>query len=467
MKKRTIIIITSAILLTVFTILLIGISGIWDVATGFTVESISSSNEGVVSAVSFNPEDERQIGYEFLDEGKVVHIWNTQDDYFFDKNSGIQLTNHFQDYWSRNIFCVGYYSGEEWIKIKCADELESFDKDIQTDNQTYVNATLWKDFIYGTYNFRLGVNYYLGLNDRNLSITIYGKNIGIDIPFDLGFAWKVTDVNIPLNNTDDIILINNTDYLLNGTHNLIFKDMNEAYFKVYGSGKYLKVDWNKNLNYAVKMYGAGNQEDFYVMLLVNAGIFDSGIEKSTVFYWIDAGGTCSGTPRSCYDYYEEYYCEMCGCFWKPYTCSQTASPCSSHTTQGPCEECGCLWTPAGIDMQINIGDAWKDVAEMKINILSPGTGCTGAAVPCEEFMLEKSGPPCSGCIAQDGCYWDWEMGRCDGTAQQCNTYGTEATCEYPPGQCGCTWEVSGYVKTWKTVTQIKINIGDSWKTVWG
>ncbi|GAH80756.1 unnamed protein product, partial [marine sediment metagenome] len=251
------------------------------------------------------------------------HIWNTQDDYFFDKNSGMQFTNHFQDYWSRNIFCVGYYSGEEWIKIKCADELESFNKDIQTDNQTYVNATLWKDFIYGTYNFRLGVNYYLGLNDRNLSITIYGKNIGNDIPFDLGFAWKVTDVNIPLNNTDDKILINNTDYLLNGTHDLIFKDMDEAYFKVYGSGQYLKVDWNENLNYAVKMYGNGNQEDFYVMLLINAGIFDSGIEKSTVFYWIDQSGTCSGYPRPCGDHFEEYYCEMCGCYWKPYICSQT------------------------------------------------------------------------------------------------------------------------------------------------
>ena len=434
MKKRTIIIITSAILLTVFTILLIGISGIWDVATGFTVESISSSNEGVVSAVSFNLEDERQIGYEFLDEGKVVHIWNTQDDYFFDKNSGIQFTNHFQDYWSRNIFCVGYYSGEEWIKIKCADELESFDKDIQTDNLTYVNATLWKDFIYGTYNFRLGVNYYLGLNDTNLSITIYGKNIGDDIPFDLGFAWKVTDVNIPLNNTDDRILINNTDYLLNETYDLIFKDMDEAYFKVYGSGQYLKVDWNENLNYAVKMYGNGNQEDFYVMLLVNAGIFDSGIEKSTVFYWIDAP-PCQGEPEPC-----------------------------GGMGESQCNTCGCDWTEE-IARKINIGDAWKDVAEMKINVLSSGTGCTGTATPCGNFEFEKTGPPCSGCIGQDGCDWDWESGYCYGTAQLCNTYGTESSCEYPPGQCGCTWEIGGDVKTWKTVTQVKINIGDAWKTI--
>ncbi|KKL46014.1 hypothetical protein LCGC14_2349880, partial [marine sediment metagenome] len=97
------------------------------------------------------------IGYEFLNNGTVVHIWNTQDDYFFNKSSGIQFTNHYQDYWSRNIFCIGYYNGGTWNKIKCADELNDFNKNIITDNETYVNATLWKDISYGAYDMRLGV----------------------------------------------------------------------------------------------------------------------------------------------------------------------------------------------------------------------------------------------------------------------------------------------------------------------
>lgn len=400
MKKRTIIIIIAI----------------------FLVASAILLNKVIfVIAESSNPEDERQIGYEFLDEGKVVHIWNTQDDYFFDKNSGIQLTNHFQDYWSRNIFCVGYYSGKEWIKIKCADELSNFERGI-TSGDDYVNATLWKDFIYGAYNFRLGVNYYLGLNDRNLSITIYGKNIGDDIPFNLGFAWKVTDVDISSNNIDDKILINNTIYLLNGTYDLIFKDMNKAYFKIQSSSQYLQIDWNKNLNYAVKMYGDGNQEDFYVMLLVNAGIFNSGIEKSTVFYWIDSS-QCTGNPN----------------------------PCGVHGTQYNCQRCGCGWTKE-IARKINIGDAWKDVTEMKINIL--GDVCTGFATPCEHYREEYE---CMTC----GCEWVYfdPFWECAGTPDLCSSHGASEMCT----GCGCDWEES--VKTWKTVTNVYINIGDAWKTV--
>ncbi len=248
---------------------------------------------------------DRDIGYEFLENNKVVHIWNTQDDYFFNKNSGIQFTNHFQDYWTRNVFCIGYYDGEEWNKIKCADELENFNRNIETDNETYVNATLWKDISYESYDLRLGIQYHLGLDDKKLSVTIYGKNIGIDIPFDLGFAWKITDWEIPHDSLlGDSIFINQTDYNLDGTFDLTFKNMShtyynnkleenveyDSYFRGYDWTKFLRVDWNENLNYAVKMFGNGNQEDFYVALLINAGHFSSGQEKSTTFYWIDAEG---------------------------------------------------------------------------------------------------------------------------------------------------------------------------------
>lgn len=268
-----------------------------------------------VVAGSFNPEDNRDIGYEFLDDGKVVHIWNTQDDYFFNKSSGIQFTNHFQDYWTKNIFCLGYYQSGTWHKIGCADELIGFNKNIETDNLTYVNITLWKDFNYGSYGLRLGVRYHLKLNDEKLSVMIYGKNTGIDFPYDLGFAWKVTDWEIPHEGIGgDSININNTDYRLNGTYNLLFKNITKTitqmdcdcnttnetncsyrdehipipFFMGFDYENYLRIDWNENLNYAVKMYGDGNQSNFYTALLINAGEFKSGVSKSTTFYWIDA-----------------------------------------------------------------------------------------------------------------------------------------------------------------------------------
>ena len=78
--------------------------------------------------------------------------------------------------------------------------------------------------------------------------------------------------------------------------------MDNTFIKGYDNRESLRVDWNENLDYAVKMFGNGIQEDFYVALLINAGLFDSGVEKSTTFQWIDAiavdstsSGTDSGT----------------------------------------------------------------------------------------------------------------------------------------------------------------------------
>jgi len=265
----------------------------------------------------------KEIGYEFLtnegnlsnaSNGDVVHIWNVKDDYFFEKDSGIQLTNHFQDYWTKNVFCIGYYSGETWNKIYCADELDNFNRNIETDGLTYVNATLWKDIVYQGYDLRLGVQYNLGLEDENLSITIYGKNLGIDIPFDLGFAWKIKDVEIPLGVGGDKIFINNSYFNLDENIDLLFKNMfkivqgenmtgydnetkpiyelinetvNISFLKISGND-FLRLDWDENLNYVVKVFGDGNQSNFYTALLINAGHFNPQQEKSTTLYWIDA-----------------------------------------------------------------------------------------------------------------------------------------------------------------------------------
>ena len=230
---------------------------------------------------------EHEIGYEFLNNDSVVHIWNTQDDYYFNKSSGIQFTNNYEDYWTQNVFCIGYYNNDEWNKIYCVDELEEFNREIETDNETYVNATLWKDINYNGYDLRLGLQYHLGVNDSNLTITPYAKNIGIDIPFDLGFAWKMKEVNIP-GLGEDYIDINGTSYALNDSYDLTFKNMGESYLKIHDKTKYLRLNWDNNLNYAVKMYGDGNQENFYSILLINAGHFNPGQEKSTNLYWIDA-----------------------------------------------------------------------------------------------------------------------------------------------------------------------------------
>jgi hypothetical protein len=298
---------------------------------------LSISQESVISSFSFDPSDNRSIGYEFLNssgsvvpisEADTVHMWNIRDDYFFNLSSGIQFTNHFQDYWTRNLFCIGYYNGSTWNKIYCADELNNFNKNISTDNSTYVNATLWKDVSYGSYDLRLGINYYLELNDKNLSITVYGRNLGIDIPFDLGFAWRIRDIEIPYRTHNDTLFINNSYYNLDDGVDLLFTNMTKTYnitfynqttnetenititepipfFILRDFNEFLRLDWNENLNYAVKINGT-DQTDFYTALLVNAGHFNPDQEKSTTFYWIDAAGAvCVNETEFCFDTVQE------------------------------------------------------------------------------------------------------------------------------------------------------------------
>jgi len=245
------------------------------------------------------PDENRTIvGYEINTD--TIEIWNTQNSYYFLKNSGIQLTNDENAYWTKNIFCIGYYNADEWHKIKCANELPTFNKSINSDNETFVDANLWQDFEYSGYNMRLGINYHLETNDKNLSITIYAKNLGVDIPFDLGFAWKIQDWNIPSYETNDKIFIFNQSFDLNGTYNTTFTNLNKTFFEGYDydflGKKFLRIDWNENLNYKVKMIGDGNQENFYIALLINAGHFNPQQEKKTTFKWIDAVvmGTNSG-----------------------------------------------------------------------------------------------------------------------------------------------------------------------------
>ncbi len=275
----------------------------------FANEIYTIRDEAVDPSVNESRND--SFGYEFLDMdgnitnasvGDILHMWNTQDDYFFNKTSGIQLTNHFQDYWTRNIFCIGYYSGTQWNVIKCADEIPEFNRMIETDNSTYINVTLWHDFTYGGYDFRFGVRYHLKPNDQNLSVVIHGRNMDtVDIPFPLGFAWRITDWEIPVNIGDDDIFINNTNYPLNGTYDLMFRNMTKIlegreenisrtipFFMGHDDSEFLRVDWNENLNYSVQMLGDGAQENFSVTLLINAGLFSAGQEKSTIIKWIDA-----------------------------------------------------------------------------------------------------------------------------------------------------------------------------------
>ena len=242
------------------------------------------------------------IGYEI--NGDVVTIWNPDTSYYFNKTSGIQWVENPDEYWSRNVFSVGYYSGDEWVQMYSADSLGNFNREINSDHSTFVNATLWRDFTYSGYELRLGVNYYLGVDDTELSVTPFIKNLDYRaFPASLGFSWAVTDIDIPRPFGVDMIHINDTTYPLAGTYDLTFKDMKhitngsivyDSNYRIFDYTEYLTLEWDHSLDYQVHLECNGVQDEAVITWLVNAGIFQPGQTKQTTLYWADAEGDYTG-----------------------------------------------------------------------------------------------------------------------------------------------------------------------------
>ena len=251
---------------------------------------------GVVNASS-DP-----IGYEIT--GDVVEIWNPDTSYYFDKTNGVQWVENPDVYWSRNVFSVGYYSGTEWVQMYSADDLGAFNKEIDSDYSSYVNATLWKDFTYNGYDLRLGINYYLGVDDTDLSVTPFIKNLDYRVyPVPLGFSWTITDIDIPNPHNNDRIYINQTYYPLDGVYDVTFTDMRhvengttvyDANYRISDYTEFLTLEWGHTLPYSVRLQGNGVQGETTVTWMVNAGIFQPGQTKQTTLYWADAEGDYIG-----------------------------------------------------------------------------------------------------------------------------------------------------------------------------
>lgn len=261
-----------------------------------------------------------QIGFEYIDGGSVLWMWNTLQDgsnesYYINTSSGIQLTNVYGEYWTKNVFCVGYFASGEWNLIKCVDELDGFIGDVVTDNETFVNYTLYKDMNYQDYDFRLALRYNLEANETHIQIISYVKNLGQPINFDIGFAWRVKDINISgLGN--EFIYFHNLSNATILSYNLseeldVVLTMNDIYTgylidDVEGGGA-VDIDWNDVPEWAVWLQSTPGQYNAIVNFALNVGTLSSGQEKYTNFSWHDAECATSCT-RGCSISNPNIYC---------------------------------------------------------------------------------------------------------------------------------------------------------------
>jgi hypothetical protein len=269
----------------------------FNVSTNATI-SICTIKDEYVNNETINltdpPVDNSMIGYELLDDGNVLCVWNKYDNYYFNTSSGIQLTNHYNEYWSHNVLMLGYYNNDMWNLIYRTDELSGFNKDIETDNETYVNVTLWKDLTYQGYDFRLAIRYHLGVNDGELTVIPYIKNLDSqDIPYTLGFGWEMKDIQIDMTESGDYIDVNQTTYYLNQTLDNSYTDLSESEFYLKENitntcTKSLYLKWNNSLTYKLQVKSRDGQYNAPVTLFVRIGTLNTGQEKYTKMYWYDA-----------------------------------------------------------------------------------------------------------------------------------------------------------------------------------
>jgi len=224
---------------------------------------------------------------------ETLHCWNEIDDYYFNTTSGIQLTNHIDEYWAHNVFCGGIKLQNEW-EYYCNDNLP-FTWNMDGDNETWVNLTGYRDVtktIGGTtYKARFVVRYNLVSNASSLNVIPYVENIGsVDIPVDVGFAWHINQIDINLNNITDNIYVNNTVFALNQSGSKNYTEMTDTFFEIKDpiTTEYLWLNWSDSLNYKLMLKGNNNPGLSSVTLGINAGTLAVGQNKSTEIQWIDA-----------------------------------------------------------------------------------------------------------------------------------------------------------------------------------
>jgi len=287
-------------------------------------QTAQDTSETLIASVIDQPPfglDSSSLGYEYLDNNNVLHMWNDYDDYYFNTTSGIQLTNHYNEYWTKNVLCIGYFNATDWNNIKCVDKLTNFNQSVVSDGATFINYTLWKNISYLSYNFKVTLRYNLELGKDKIRIQPFVTNLGISIPQNLGFAWRVEDIHIGYTYPDDFLTVLNKSNQITEYDNLSNKPLNKVFTNVniypfyiiddippvYESNGSVLFEWDNSLTYRLIVKDESLFYNAPVTLAIQVGSLGSGQELSTTFFWHDApcsvncqgGNSITGASSSC------------------------------------------------------------------------------------------------------------------------------------------------------------------------
>lgn len=230
------------------------------------------------------------FGYQFLDNGEVLNIWNPSLNYYFNTSSGLQFTNNYNDYWSKNIFCVGWKTGGIWVD-RCNDGsiLKNFNWTIETDNLSYVTLQGYKTITFDGKASEIGLNYTLNTSYNDLIITPSLKNIDTTpITDEIRFKWRIQDINIG-DGFNNYAIGDGAEINLSKNWDISRTNITPKEFMIYklDSGKWFKISWDYGQN-NISVKNESSQYNAPITLILNDTGLNVNQKKQTNLYWIDA-----------------------------------------------------------------------------------------------------------------------------------------------------------------------------------
>jgi len=257
---------------------------------------VSSTN--AVNALS-ESRNTNPIGYEFLDDATVLHMWNLLEDYYFDigNNCYAQMTNHYDNYWSHNTFGFGIETSGIWYYYE-SDKFCDWHFEVETDNATYVRFELSESMkIYPHSKISLFVTNELNMIDPRLRMEFGMRHNGGYEITDSRFRWHIDNIQIDMKEEDNFVMIDDEHYDLSDELDLEFDNLPYGYFQIYenDSGEFISMNWESGA-YDDTVTVKSDESSAYnapVSLIANLGSINYGETKTFSAQWIDKGRECS------------------------------------------------------------------------------------------------------------------------------------------------------------------------------
>jgi hypothetical protein len=226
------------------------------------------------------------VSYEYLENNTLLHFWNNVDHYYVNLTSGIQLTNVYGEFWTKNVWCVDLDINTS--NRNFCDDFINLNMKIITDNTTYINITGTRQqtsVIDGKqYRMNYTLLYHLKENDTTLSIMNFVKNVGIhNMTGNVSFTWKIMDIEIGNTSKNNFLYYNRSYYWLNESFH--FADTNisdkQLFYGNANTSQTLYLEWADDWYVTEVNESVGSVQVFL-------GNITIGSTKNTNFNWIDA-----------------------------------------------------------------------------------------------------------------------------------------------------------------------------------